>query len=73
MKVPFTKAHGARNDFLLTPRESVPEGEKTTSVPESPRYAFSSSRISSMRSSSASSSPTAIAERIKPVTPNAAA
>jgi diaminopimelate epimerase len=26
MKVPFTKAHGARNDFLLTPRESVPEG-----------------------------------------------
>src|SRR5579863_3013206 len=26
MKVPFTKAHGARNDFLLTPRELVPEG-----------------------------------------------
>jgi diaminopimelate epimerase len=26
MKIPFTKAHGARNDFLLTPREQVPEG-----------------------------------------------
>jgi len=26
MKIPFTKAHGARNDFLLTPREQVPAG-----------------------------------------------
>ncbi len=26
MKIPFTKAHGARNDFLLTPREQVPDG-----------------------------------------------
>ena len=26
MKIPFTKAHGARNDFLLTWREHVPEG-----------------------------------------------
>src|SRR5580704_10260060 len=25
MKIPFTKAHGARNDFLLTPRQEVPE------------------------------------------------
>ena len=25
MKIPFTKAHGARNDFLLTPRESLPD------------------------------------------------
>jgi diaminopimelate epimerase len=27
MKIPFTKAHGARNDFLLTWRESAPEGD----------------------------------------------
>jgi diaminopimelate epimerase len=26
MKIPFTKAHGARNDFLLTWRAEVPEG-----------------------------------------------
>jgi diaminopimelate epimerase len=26
MKIPFTKAHGARNDFLLTWREELPEG-----------------------------------------------
>jgi diaminopimelate epimerase len=26
MKIPFTKAHGARNDFLLTWRQDVPEG-----------------------------------------------
>ena len=26
MKIPFTKAHGARNDFLITPREAVPLG-----------------------------------------------
>jgi len=24
MKIPFTKAHGAKNDFLLTPREAAP-------------------------------------------------
>jgi diaminopimelate epimerase len=27
MKIPFTKAHGARNDFLLTWREAAPEGD----------------------------------------------
>lgn len=27
MKIPFTKAHGARNDFLLTWRENAPEGD----------------------------------------------
>jgi diaminopimelate epimerase len=27
MKVPFTKAHGAKNDFLLTWRQDVPEGD----------------------------------------------
>ncbi len=27
MKIPFTKAHGAKNDFLLTWRNAVPEGE----------------------------------------------
>jgi diaminopimelate epimerase len=26
MKIPFTKAHGARNDFLLTWRDDLPEG-----------------------------------------------
>src|SRR5260370_38009052 len=26
MKIPFTKAHGARNDFLLTWRDQLPEG-----------------------------------------------
>ena len=26
MKIPFTKAHGARNDFLLTWREKLPDG-----------------------------------------------
>jgi diaminopimelate epimerase len=26
MKIPYTKAHGARNDFLLTWREELPEG-----------------------------------------------
>jgi diaminopimelate epimerase len=26
MKIPFTKAHGAKNDFLLTWRESLPDG-----------------------------------------------
>ena len=26
MKIPFTKAHGARNDFLLTWRTEIPEG-----------------------------------------------
>ncbi len=25
MKIPFTKAHGARNDFLLTWRDDLPE------------------------------------------------
>ncbi|HEY2018905.1 MAG TPA: diaminopimelate epimerase [Bryobacteraceae bacterium] len=28
MKIPFTKAHGARNDFLLTWRKAVPEGDR---------------------------------------------
>ena len=28
MKIPFTKAHGARNDFLLTWRGSAPEGDR---------------------------------------------
>jgi diaminopimelate epimerase len=27
MKIPFTKAHGARNDFLLTWREDAPQGD----------------------------------------------
>src|SRR3954447_25283405 len=27
MKIPFTKAHGAKNDFLLTWRSAVPEGD----------------------------------------------
>jgi diaminopimelate epimerase len=27
MKIPFTKAHGAKNDFLLTWQSDVPEGE----------------------------------------------
>ena len=27
MKIPFTKAHGAKNDFLLTWRAEVPEGD----------------------------------------------
>ena len=27
MKIPFTKAHGARNDFLLTWRAAVPDGD----------------------------------------------
>ena len=27
MKIPFTKAHGAKNDFLLTWREDAPEGD----------------------------------------------
>jgi diaminopimelate epimerase len=27
MKIPFTKAHGAKNDFLLTWRADVPEGD----------------------------------------------
>src|ERR1051326_6361396 len=26
MKIPFTKAHGVRNDFLLTWRDQMPEG-----------------------------------------------
>src|SRR5258708_10972771 len=26
MKIPFTKAHGARNDFLLTWRDQLPAG-----------------------------------------------
>ena len=26
MNIPFTKAHGARNDFLLTWRNELPEG-----------------------------------------------
>src|SRR5437879_3230630 len=26
MKIPFTKAHGARNDFLLTWRDALPAG-----------------------------------------------
>ena len=26
MKIPFTKAHGARNDFLMTRAEEIPEG-----------------------------------------------
>ena len=29
MKIPFTKAHGAKNDFLLTWRRDVPEGDPT--------------------------------------------
>ena len=28
MKIPFTKAHGAKNDFLLTWRKDVPEGDR---------------------------------------------
>src|SRR5438128_12584066 len=28
MKVPFTKAHGAKNDFLLTWRSEAPEGDR---------------------------------------------
>jgi diaminopimelate epimerase len=27
MKIPFTKAHGAKNDFLLTPAEAAPEAD----------------------------------------------
>ena len=27
MKIPFTKAHGAKNDFLLTWQSQVPEGD----------------------------------------------
>ena len=34
MKIPFTKAHGARNDFLLTWRSEIPEGLK---LPEAAR------------------------------------
>ena len=26
MKIPFTKAHGAMNDFLLTWRQDAPDG-----------------------------------------------
>ena len=28
MKIPFTKAHGAKNDFLLTWRADAPEGDR---------------------------------------------
>jgi len=28
VKIPFTKAHGAKNDFLLTWRKDVPEGDR---------------------------------------------
>ena len=28
MKIPFTKAHGAKNDFLLTWRQDAPEGDR---------------------------------------------
>ena len=28
MKIPFTKAHGAKNDFLLTWRQDAPEGDQ---------------------------------------------
>src|ERR1700753_880911 len=28
MNIPFTKAHGARNDFLLSWRDEVPEGDR---------------------------------------------
>src|SRR5271165_6637148 len=28
MKIPFTKAHGAKNDFLLTWRAGAPEGDR---------------------------------------------
>ena len=28
MKIPFTKAHGAKNDFLLTWRKDVPQGDR---------------------------------------------
>jgi len=28
MKIPFTKAHGAKNDFLLTWRKDAPEGDR---------------------------------------------
>jgi len=30
MKIPFTKAHGAKNDFLLTWRAAAPEGNRPT-------------------------------------------
>ena len=30
MKIPFTKAHGAKNDFLLTWESAVPEGDRAT-------------------------------------------
>jgi len=30
MKIPFTKAHGALNDFLLSWRHDVPEGDRST-------------------------------------------
>jgi len=29
MKIPFTKAHGAKNDFLLTWKRDAPEGDRT--------------------------------------------
>jgi diaminopimelate epimerase len=32
MKIPFTKAHGARNDFLLTWREQIPEDADQASI-----------------------------------------
>ena len=28
MKIPFTKAHGAKNDFLLTWRSDAPDGDR---------------------------------------------
>ncbi len=35
MKIPFTKAHGARNDFLLTWRSEIPEGLNLADVARS--------------------------------------
>ena len=39
MKIPFTKAHGARNDFLLTWRDELP-AETADSPPSPSRFAI---------------------------------